>query len=49
MLVNLNKILPKARRERYAVGVFNISNLEITQAILRASQNREMEMCPSFW
>lgn len=39
MLVNLNKILPKARRERYAVGAFNTSNLEITQAILQAAQN----------
>jgi len=39
MLVNLNKILPKARRERYAVGAFNTSNLEITQAILQAAEN----------
>ncbi len=38
MLVNLNKILPKARRERYAVGAFNTSNLEITQAILQAAE-----------
>ncbi len=39
MLVNLNKILPKARRAHYAVGAFNTSNLEITQAILQAAQN----------
>jgi len=39
MLINLNKILPKARRERYAVGAFNTSNLEITQAILQAAEN----------
>ncbi len=38
MLVNLNKILPKAREHRYAVGAFNTSNLEITQAIISASE-----------
>lgn len=38
MLVNLNDILPKARTGGYAVGAFNTSNLEITQAILRAAQ-----------
>ncbi len=39
MLVTLNEILPKARRGHYAIGAFNTSNLEITQAILRAAQN----------
>lgn len=29
MLVNLNKILAKARQGRYGVGAFNTSNLEI--------------------
>jgi fructose-bisphosphate aldolase class II len=38
MLVNLNSILPKARKGRYAVGAFNTSNLEITQAILEAAE-----------
>ena len=38
LLVNLNKILPKARKMRYAVGAFNSSNLEITQAIITAAQ-----------
>jgi len=38
MLVNLNAILPKARRYGYAVGAFNTSNLEITQAILQAAE-----------
>jgi fructose-bisphosphate aldolase class II len=38
MLVNLNKILLKARRGHYAVGAFNTSNLEITQAIIEAAQ-----------
>jgi len=39
MLVNLNEILPKAREKHYAVGAFNTSNLEITQAIIQAAQN----------
>lgn len=38
MLVNLNKILPRARRHHYAIGAFNTSNLEITQAIMQAAQ-----------
>jgi fructose-bisphosphate aldolase class II len=38
MLVNLNKILPKARKNGYAVGAFNTSNLEITQAIIRSAE-----------
>lgn len=38
MLVNLDRILPKARRRGYAVGAFNTSNLEITQAIISASE-----------
>ncbi|MAG11462.1 MAG: fructose-1,6-bisphosphate aldolase, class II [Parcubacteria group bacterium] len=37
MLVNLNSILPKARRGKYAVGAFNINNLEIAQAIIDAA------------
>jgi fructose-bisphosphate aldolase class II len=38
MLVTLNDILPKARKKGYAVGAFNTSNLEITQAIITAAQ-----------
>ncbi len=37
MLVNLNKILPQARRGGYAVGAFNINNLEIAQGIVAAA------------
>lgn len=37
MLVTLNEILPKARRGKYAVGAFNINNLEICQAIIDAA------------
>lgn len=39
MLVDLNEVLPKARRDRYAVGHFNTSNLEITQAIIDAAES----------
>lgn len=38
MLVNLNRILPTARQKGYAVGAFNTSNLEITQAIILAAE-----------
>lgn len=38
MLVNLKNILRKARKGKYAVGAFNTSNLEITQAIIRAAE-----------
>jgi fructose-bisphosphate aldolase class II len=38
MLVTLNEILPQARKNGYAVGAFNTSNLEITQAIIAAAQ-----------
>jgi fructose-bisphosphate aldolase class II len=38
VLVNLKDILPKARRKGYAVGAFNTSNLEITQAIITAGE-----------
>lgn len=37
MLVNLNKILPVARKKGYAVGAFNINNLEITQGVIAAA------------
>lgn len=37
MLANLNDILPKARRGKYAIGAFNINNLEIAQAIIDAA------------
>jgi len=38
MLVNLNKILLKARKAKYGVGAFNTSNIEITQAIIQAAE-----------
>lgn len=37
-LVSMKEMLKKAKAEGYAVGQFNINNLEFTQAILQASQ-----------
>jgi fructose-bisphosphate aldolase class II len=37
-LVSMTEMLKKAKTEGYAVGQFNINNLEFTQAILQASQ-----------
>ena len=38
MLVNLNKVLPKAHRGGYAVPAFNINNLEVCQAVMDAAE-----------
>ncbi len=38
MLVTLNKILPIAREQKFAVGAFNTANLELTQAIIEAAE-----------
>lgn len=37
-LVSMKEMLIKAKEEKYAVGQFNINNLEFTQAILQAAQ-----------
>ncbi len=38
MLVGLTPMLQKARRGRYAVGAFNVNNLEMIQAIMEAAE-----------
>ena len=38
-LVNMTGMLEKARKEKYAVGQFNINNLEWTKAILQTAQD----------
>lgn len=38
MLVNLNKLLPLARKKHYAVGAFNINNLETLQGVVAAAE-----------
>ncbi len=37
MLATLNDILPKARKQKYAIGAFNINNLEIAQGVVNAA------------
>lgn len=37
MLITLKSVLAKAQKGKYAVGAFNINNLEILQAIVRAA------------
>lgn len=39
-LVNMSAMLEKAKKEKYAVGQFNINNLEWTQAILEVAQEQ---------
>jgi fructose-bisphosphate aldolase class II len=40
-LVSMTAMLQKALQERYAVGQFNLNNLEFTQAILQAAQEEQ--------
>ncbi len=40
-LVSMKEMLIKAKEEKYAVGQFNINNLEFTQAILLAAQEEQ--------
>lgn len=40
-LVSMKKMLEKAKKERYAVGQFNLNNLEFTQAVLQAAQEEQ--------
>jgi fructose-bisphosphate aldolase class II len=41
MLTNLKKILAKANKENYAVGAFNINNMEIAQAVINAAVSQK--------
>ena len=38
MLVSAKEMLLKAKKEKYAVGQFNINNLEWTKAVLLTAQ-----------
>jgi len=40
-LVSMTEMLKKAKAEKYAVGQFNLNNLEFTQAILQAAQEEK--------
>jgi len=37
----IKEIIKKAQREKYAVGAFNTSNLEVTQAIAWAAETQK--------
>lgn len=37
-LVTLREILPRARREGYAIGAFNVDNLELVRAVIEAAE-----------
>ena len=53
MLVNMNAVLLPAKKEKYAVGLFNAINLEMTNAImdaaesLKARRRPEGGLCPA--
>ena len=38
---SIKELIKKAQKEKYAVGAFNTSNLEVTQAIARAAEARK--------
>ena len=42
MLVSAKEMLTKAREGKYAVGQFNINNLEWTKAILQTAQEQTL-------
>ncbi len=39
MLVNLNEVLYKAKKEKYAVGLFNAVNMELARGIIAAAES----------
>lgn len=41
MLVNTNEMLRKAQREKYAVGAFNVENMEMVQALIKVANKME--------
>ncbi len=41
MLVSMTEMLKQAKKEKYAVGQFNINNLEFVQAILKAARDEK--------
>ena len=40
MLVNLNEVLRPAKKNKYAVGLFNAVNLELARGIIAAAESR---------
>ena len=48
-LESMTNMLKKARAEQYAVGQFNINNLEFTQAILQAAEEEKWVVKKGFY
>lgn len=40
MLVNLNEVLKKAQKEKYAVGLFNTTDTDMLQAVIEAAEEK---------
>ncbi len=41
MLVNMNEVLLPAKRDQYAVGLFNAVNLELARGIINAAETMQ--------
>ena len=41
MLVNLNEVLKKAQKEKYAVGLFNTTDTDMLQAVIEAAEESD--------
>lgn len=39
MLVNMNEVLRPAKQNKYAIGLFNAVNLELTRRIINAAES----------
>jgi len=44
MLVNMNDVLRPAKRNRYAVGLFNAVNLELARGIINAAEEDILQL-----
>ena len=44
MLVNLNEVLKKAQKEKYAVGLFNTTDTDMLQAVIEAAEESRSPM-----
>lgn len=48
MLVNLNKVLPEAKKKGYAVGAFNVYSMETVEIVYESAQEMEMPVIIAF-
>ena len=46
MLVNLNDVLLDAKKNKYAVGLFNTVNLEMARGVLGAAEEMKSPVIP---